>query len=117
MELSMHIRIWTTVATVSALLLAGPAFAQGLTQQQERMKSCNADAAAKGLKGDERQSFMSQCLKGEEEGKLTAQQEKMKTCNREASDKKLKGDTRRSFMSDCLRAEKSDRPSAAGGRK
>lgn len=30
---------------------------------QERMKSCNADAAAKHLKGDERKSFMSQCLK------------------------------------------------------
>jgi hypothetical protein len=28
------------------------------------MKSCNAEANSKSLKGDERQSFMSTCLKG-----------------------------------------------------
>lgn len=33
--------------------------------QQEKMKKCNADASAKALKGDERKSFMSECLKGE----------------------------------------------------
>jgi hypothetical protein len=33
------------------------------TAQQERMKACNADAAVKGLKGDARKSFMSDCLK------------------------------------------------------
>jgi len=32
--------------------------------QQEKMKSCNADAATKGLKGDERRAFMKTCLKG-----------------------------------------------------
>ena len=32
--------------------------------QQEKMKSCNADAKAKNLKGDERRKFMSECLKG-----------------------------------------------------
>ena len=31
--------------------------------QQNRMKTCNADAKAKGLKGDERKAFMSDCLK------------------------------------------------------
>jgi hypothetical protein len=31
--------------------------------QQNRMKTCNADAKAKSLKGDERKTFMSQCLK------------------------------------------------------
>lgn len=31
--------------------------------QQSRMKTCNADAKAKSLKGDERKAFMSQCLK------------------------------------------------------
>nr|WP_274517559.1 PsiF family protein [Pseudomonas aeruginosa] len=33
------------------------------TAQQEKMKSCNADASAKSLKGDERKAFMSTCLK------------------------------------------------------
>ncbi len=32
--------------------------------QQDKMKSCNADAKAKELKGDERKKFMSACLKG-----------------------------------------------------
>jgi hypothetical protein len=32
--------------------------------QQEKMKSCNTDAKTKALKGAERKSFMSSCLKG-----------------------------------------------------
>ena len=31
--------------------------------QKERMKSCNAQAKDKSLKGDARKSFMSECLK------------------------------------------------------
>jgi len=32
--------------------------------QQEKMKTCNADAKQKKLAGDERKKFMSDCLKG-----------------------------------------------------
>jgi hypothetical protein len=32
--------------------------------QQEKMKSCNAEATGKKLKGAERKTFMSSCLKG-----------------------------------------------------
>lgn len=32
--------------------------------QQEKMKSCNAEAKTKGLSGTDRKSFMSTCLKG-----------------------------------------------------
>ena len=32
--------------------------------QQDKMKACNADPKAKSLKGEERQKFMSECLKG-----------------------------------------------------
>jgi uncharacterized protein HemX len=102
----------------AALLAPLAASAQQLGAQQERMKSCNAEASDKNLKGDERREFMSQCLRkdgGDE--RLSAQQEKMKTCNRQASEKDLKGDKRQDFMSECLRAEKSERrSSAAGGR-
>ena len=38
--------------------------AKPTTTQQSRMKTCNADAKAQKLKGTERKSFMSQCLKG-----------------------------------------------------
>jgi hypothetical protein len=33
-------------------------------KQQGKMKSCNADAKTKALKGAERKKFMSECLKG-----------------------------------------------------
>ncbi len=71
--------------------------------QQEKMKSCNADAGTKGLKGDDRKKFMSECLGA----KATAptQQDKMKTCNAEAGSKALKGDERKKFMSECLKAK------------
>ena len=56
--------------------------------------------------GEQRKSFMSSCLKGEDAGasdKQKAQQGKMKSCNKDAGDKKLKGDERKKFMSDCLK--------------
>jgi hypothetical protein len=72
------------------------------------MKECNKKAADKKVKGgDERNKFMSSCLKGEDSGpsaKQKAQQDKMKDCNRQAADKKLKGgDERNKFMSTCLK--------------
>ena len=38
--------------------------AAAASTQQDRMKACNADAKGKGLKGEERKTFMSSCLKG-----------------------------------------------------
>jgi uncharacterized protein HemX len=92
------------IAVASALLVAGSAGAQDKqTAQQERMKSCNAQANKKEIKGDERKAFMSKCLSGDD-NKPTAQQEKMKTCNAQASKKDLKGDERKAFMSKCLKS-------------
>lgn len=53
----------------TGLLLAVP-IVPGLAQdkatatQQDRMKSCNAEARTQKLKGDARKTFMSDCLKG-----------------------------------------------------
>ena len=74
--------------------------------QQEKMKACNAEAGAKELKGDERKSFMSDCLGSKSAPGSTAQQNKMKACNAEAGSKALKGDARKKFMSECLKADK-----------
>ncbi len=71
--------------------------------QQEKMKTCNADAGKKGLKGDERKKFMSECLSSKTAASAT-QQDKMKSCNAEAGKKELKGDERKKFMSECLKA-------------
>lgn len=83
---------------VMGLLLSAQGFAA--TAQQNKMTTCNADASAKSLKGDERKAFMSSCLKA---APAATQQEKMKTCNATASTQALKGDARKAFMSDCLK--------------
>ncbi|UPG91516.1 PsiF family protein [Luteibacter aegosomaticola] len=104
-------RVQFRVLAVSALFVfAGSAFAaaqasKDLTPQQQRMKTCNTQATGK--KGDERKTFMSSCLKGEQPtaaapAKAT-QQEKMKTCNADPKAKTLKGDERKAFMSSCLK--------------
>ena len=90
------------------------------TAQQQRMKSCNAEAGAKSLKGDERKAFMSSCLKGETAAaeKATPQQQRMKDCNAEAGSKSMKGDARKSFMSACLKGEtKGEAAKSAGATK
>ncbi|HEY4091258.1 MAG TPA: PsiF family protein [Luteibacter sp.] len=102
-------RVQFRVLAVSALFVfAGSAFAaqaaKDLTPQQQRMKTCNTQAAGK--KGDDRKTFMSSCLKGEQPAaaapaKMT-QQEKMKACNADPKAKTLKGDERKAFMSSCL---------------
>lgn len=43
---------------------AMPAAEPAASMQQDRMKACNAEAKGKGLKGGERKTFMSSCLKG-----------------------------------------------------
>jgi len=43
---------------------AADAAPSGKAKQQDKMKSCNAEAKTKALKGDERKKFMSSCLKG-----------------------------------------------------
>ncbi|MGQ5525370.1 PsiF family protein [Chitinimonas sp. PSY-7] len=68
-----------------------------LTTQQNKMAECNKAAADK--KGDERKSFMRECLKS----KQKIQQNKMKECNAEAGTKELKGPERKQFMSECLK--------------
>ncbi|KKA06349.1 phosphate starvation-inducible protein PsiF [Pseudomonas ogarae] len=76
------------------LLLCSQSFAE--TAQQNKMTTCNADATAKALKGDERKAFMSNCLKA-------TPQERMKSCNATATEQALKGDARKAFMSECLK--------------
>lgn len=97
------IRAALAVVAVAAVTVAFAADDRQPTAQQQRMVDCNKDAGADHLKGQERQEFMSKCLRGEKGGdRLTAQQEKMKTCNRTAGERDLKGDARQDFMRKCL---------------
>ncbi|MEO7106436.1 MAG: PsiF family protein [Rhodoferax sp.] len=77
------------------------------TPQQTKMKTCNADAKTKSLKGDERKAFMKDCLSATpvaaaEPVAAPSQQTKMKTCNADTKAKTLKGDERKTFMKECL---------------
>jgi uncharacterized protein HemX len=85
-----------------ALSVSASAFAG---EQQNKMKTCNADAKQQALKGDERKAFMKDCLKKDtpNETKMS-QQNKMKSCNAEAKTKALKGQERKDFMKSCLSA-------------
>ena len=74
--------------------VATPAFAENA--QQERMKTCNTKAGDK--KGDERKTFMKDCLSAEKKTYDT----KMGACNTKS--KGMKGDARKKFMSDCMKA-------------
>jgi len=97
----MKMKLFTALAVVA--MLAGPAGA--VTPQQEKMKTCNAEAAQKKLSGDARKTFMSDCLSAEHAGHttLTSQQQKMKDCNASATAQSLKGPPREEFMSACLK--------------
>lgn len=90
------------IACMLALPFAlNPAFAA--TEQQNKMASCNKEAADR--KGDERKAFMKECLssKPKVSAAQKAQQDKMKACNAEAKD--MKGDARKKFMSECLKKD------------
>jgi len=76
--------------------------------QQNKMKTCNAEADAKGFsgegKGGDRKAFMKECLSAKPAKTAAAgsQQDKMKACNKEAKEKSLGGDERKKFMKSCL---------------
>lgn len=90
------------IGWVAGALLATGAWAA--TTQQDRMKSCNADAGKQQLSGDARKAYMKSCLSGgtKSGNKATTQQQRMKDCNVEASSKQMKGDARKVFMKSCL---------------
>jgi hypothetical protein len=101
-------------AAAVASLAASPLPANEIDEPTQQSKFAACAHESKGLKGDEHQRFMSECLKGHGGGgdhreaahKTSAdssQQNRMKTCNEEAGRKNLHGDERRSFMSSCLK--------------
>ena len=100
-----------TCTLVSSLMLGAALITPPLSYagaQQNKMKSCNAEADAKGLsgegKGDDRKAFMKTCLSAKPSKRDSggSQQNKMKNCNVEATAKSLAGDERKAFMKTCL---------------
>jgi len=91
------------LAATGLLLLSMSVQAQNT--QQEKMKTCNAQAKEQTLSGAARKSFMKTCLSNQPaaDSKLNSQQQKMKQCNADARTKKLTGADRKTFMSSCLK--------------
>jgi psiF repeat len=71
---------------------------------QDKAKTCNSAADRKGLKGDERKTFMQDCLNkaGNEQLNGMSQKDKMDVCKNIADKKNLTGADRRSFLKDCM---------------
>lgn len=109
---------FAATCAAAAALFALPAHAaepvEKPVSQQSRFATCAHES--KGLRGEEHQKFMSDCLKGHDteaaarkEGAQRAddetgsQQNRMRTCNEEAGRRALHGDERRAFMSTCLK--------------
>jgi hypothetical protein len=78
-------------------------------EQQEKMKSCSAEAKATGKIGPERKPFMKQCMRGgmsedEVKAKRAARKEKNKSCRAEAKASGKKGAERKAMVKSCLAA-------------
>lgn len=66
----MNKLITALVATLFLFGMQTQGFA--MTAQQNKMKTCNADAKTKALKGAERKSFMKECLSAKSDAAPTA---------------------------------------------
>ena len=65
---------------------------------QDKVSKCNQTADKKNLQGDERKTFLQNCL-----GKAQdVQQDKRAACNKLADEKNLQGHDRASFLKDCI---------------
>lgn len=107
-------RFTAACAALAALIALPAAGGEGDAKpgsQQSRFATCAHES--KGLRGEEHQRFMSECLRGHDGARKPStqraadetapQQSRMKGCNDDARSRDLHGDERRAFMSSCLK--------------
>lgn len=73
--------------------------------QEDKAKACNDLADKRGLKGQDRKTFMQSCLNktaNSGSGGNVSQQDKATACKNLADKKGLKGEDRRSFVKACM---------------
>ncbi|MBS0324016.1 MAG: phosphate starvation-inducible protein PsiF [Proteobacteria bacterium] len=88
------------LAFASLFALGAQAASEAQKAQQEKMKSCNAEAKSKTLKGAERKTFMKGCLSGATSAAKPAEA-KAPGCADQAKEKKLAGAAQASFVKKC----------------
>lgn len=100
--------MFTRHSILAIVLCAAALSANAANSQNEKMKTCSAQAKEQTLKGDARKAFMKTCLSGSAAAApakaMTPQQQKMATCSSDAKAKSLHGADRKSYMKTCLSA-------------
>jgi len=107
--------MFTRHSILAIVVCAAALSANAANSQNEKMKTCSAQAKEQTLKGDARKAFMKTCLSGSAAAapaaaaaapakakSMTPQQEKMATCSHDAKGKSLHGADRKSYMKTCL---------------
>lgn len=70
-----------------------------------KLGACSKEAAGKGLKGEERNKYLSDCNKGLTAAAAPAKPvNKLGACSKEAKEKGLKGEERNKYLSTCNKA-------------
>lgn len=73
--------------------------------QQDKARACNDLAEKKGLKANDRKTFVQDCLNKTSDRKSIddmSQRDKLDACKNLADKRNLKGEDRRSFLKDCM---------------
>lgn len=82
-------------------LLMSVGVAHAASEQQNKMKTCNAEAKDK--KGDERKAFMKECLSAKADAPAAAAAPAVSpACEKSAADKKLAGAAKNSHIKKCM---------------
>jgi hypothetical protein len=90
--------LFVVLAACSNAAVAAEA-GSGNKAQTTRMSQCSADAKDKGLKGDARKDFMSQCLR------TSGSHANTKDCDAAADEKGLRGTKRQDFVKGCMKSK------------
>jgi hypothetical protein len=88
-----------TAALIALPFVLGTAYAADAPTKRTKLGACSKEAKEKGLKGDERNAFLSECNKKQADARK-AQQEKMAACSKENKGKK--GDEYKKAQKECL---------------
>lgn len=97
-------KLLTLLALGLSLSFGAAHAADAQTSQQSKMGACNKDAGDK--KGDERKTFMKECLSAKPAAPAVSP-----ACEKSAMDKKLAGAAKSSHIKKCMADEKA--PAAA----
>lgn len=95
-------RIQLSLIGIACTLSFGVAAAEtkdGKQPQSNRMSQCSTEAKDKGMKGEARKEYMSQCLR------TGGTQSAAKVCAASADEKGLKGAPRKDFVAECVRSK------------